>query len=154
MSHNGGKSFWGIGIAAINIGFVLFILALVLYASIQDRQLVEDSYYEHGLAYQDRIDRMKRSRDLKFGFNIQHRYDEQEIVLSLPQFDSTTECHGTIQLIRPSNARLDRTLSLIMDSSGCQVISTQGMTKGLWRIYVDWGIDSVGYYDESRIVIP
>jgi len=154
VSHNGGKSYWGIGVAAINAGFVLFILALVLYASVQDRQLVEDSYYEHGLAYQDRIDRIKRSQDLEFGLDIRHSYDKQEIVLSLSKVDSAAELHGTIQLIRPSNARLDRTLSLVMDDSGRQVVSTQGMAKGLWRIYVDWGMDSIGYYNESRIVIP
>jgi len=154
VSEKKRKSLWGLGVAAINIGFVLFILALVMYASVQDRQLVEESYYEHGLVYQDRIDRMKRSDALNPGLKIEHQYGQQQVLLSFPKPDSTTDISGTIRLIRPSNSRLDRTAEVTIDADGLQFVSTTGMAKGLWRINVDWVMDSIGYYNESRIVIP
>ena len=64
MTEKSKKSAWGIGIFAGYGVFIIFVLALVLYASIQDVQLVEESYYEKGLAYQDRIDRRDRANQL------------------------------------------------------------------------------------------
>lgn len=151
MSRSKGKSLWGFGVAAIYGGFVLFILGLVVYASIQDRQLVEESYYEKGLAYQEKIDRIKRSINR---LEIEHRYDNQEIVLQLLSPDSAKELSGDVELIRPSDARLDRLFMLDLDSLGQQVISTKGLLSGLWRIEINWTMDTLDYYNESRIVIP
>ena len=135
------------------LSLVLFILSLVMYASVQDFQLVDDGYYERGLDHQQRIDRRNRCLEAEHRLSIEHRYAEAQIVMSLTQ-PNAAEATGTIRMKRPSNARLDRRWSLNLDESGRQVLSTGDMTRGQWRMEVDWSLDSVDYFDEARIVIP
>jgi hypothetical protein len=153
MKENPRRSLWGVGAAAIYIGFVLFILSLVLYASVQDVQLVETGYYERGLDYQQRIDSRKLSRKLNPGLTIEHQYAEDQIVLSLLR-DDANGAVGTIRMMRPSNARLDRRWNLSLDESGEQVVSIENMARGQWRLEIDWSLDSTNYLNETRIVIP
>ncbi len=154
MSKKSSPSLWGFGAAAIYVGFVLFILALVLYASVQDVQLVESGYYEHALEYEDRIGRIRRSGALSAPLSIEHRYAESRIALTFPVDSGKQQPGGQVRMIRPSNARLDRSWPISPDLSGEQIVSTRGMARGKWRIEVDWHTDTVGYYDEARIVIP
>jgi hypothetical protein len=149
MSQSKKGTFWVVIAFGLPFGFIVFILGMVLYASIQDIQLVEESYYEKGLVYQDRIDRMMHTRELDNGLDIEHRPAERAIVLTGP-----TGLSGVARLVRPSNSRYDRTLTIEFDSSGEQFISTDDMVRGLWRLEVDWSLDSVGYYTEARIVLP
>jgi len=148
------SSAWGFGAAAIYIGFVLFILGLVMYASIQDVQLVEEGYYEEGLAYQDRIDRMARTSKAPVQLRIKHDYTAGAIELSFADSAVAESLMGEIHLFRPSNSRLDRFFPLDLGGAGYQVIATDGMARGLWLIEVDWNVDTLGYYSQSRIIIP
>ena len=154
MTRPAGKSAWGIVPFAIYGGFRLFILGFVMYASIQDVQLVEAGYYEKGLVYQERIDRLKRSRALESGLVIENLIAQRAIALAVPSAHPDQPVRGDIRLIRPSNSRLDRNYQLKVDSSGRQLLNTEGMARGLWPIEVDWAIGSAQYYNESRIVIP
>jgi len=153
MNDKTRKSSWGLGAAAIYGGFVLFILSLVLYASIQDVQLTEPGYYEQGLNYQQRLDRLNRSRNLEHGLSIEHNLADAQIVLTLNRPDAA-RASGTIIMSRPSNARMDRRWPLKLDASGRQVLTTEGMAPGQWRIEVDWQIDSLYNLNETRVVIP
>jgi nitrogen fixation protein FixH len=154
MTEEKKRSFWGVGVFVFYGLFIVFILAMVLYASIQDVQLVEGSYYEKGLAYQDRIDRRDRSGALEGTLEIAHRVGEKQLVLSLPAADSTVNVTGRVHLLRPSNVRLDRYVDIALDANRMQVIDTRDLARGLWLIEVDWKMDSEEYYTESRIVIP
>ena len=154
MTEERKRSSWGVGVFVFYGLFIVFILAMVLYASIQDIQLVEGSYYEKGLAYQDRIDRRDRSRDLAGTLEIAQRVGEKRVVLSVPAADSTAVVTGRVHLLRPSNARLDRFMELVLDENRTQAIDTRDLARGLWLIEVDWKMGSEAYYTESRIVIP
>jgi nitrogen fixation protein FixH len=147
------KSKWGYGIAALVVGFVIFILGIVMFASFQDFQLVETGYYERSLKFQEQIESHKRSLELEQGLEIIHQLDKSEILFSLAQPEAS-EVTGTIKLLRPSNARLDKTWDLNLDQAGQQVISTNEMVRGQWRIEVQWTLNSIEYYNETRIIIP
>lgn len=148
------SSAWGIGVFALYGLFVVFVLGLVMYASLQDVQLVEESYYEKGLAYQDRIERMQRSRDLVGTLDILHRIGEHRILLSLPAADTNSIISGEVHLLRPSNSRLDRFVDLQLGREKTQSIDTEDLARGLWRVEVNWQMDSAGFYTESEIMIP
>jgi len=153
VSKKPGKSLWGFGAAAIYLGFVVLILSMVMYASVQDYQLVDAGYYEQGLNYQEMIDRRNRSQEAEQPLQVEHRYGSAEIVVSLARPEAS-EAVGTIFMRRPSNARLDRQWELNLNDSGQQVLSTEGMVRGQWRMEIDWSLDSIDYFDETRIVIP
>jgi len=154
MSCEPRRSLWGLGAGLLYGGFVIFILSMVLYASVQHFQLSETGYYEQGLDYQEQINRIKRSQSLSQPLEIEHQYSEEQVLLTFPQTDSTVQIDGEVRMLRPSNARLDRRWPVAPDMSGRQVIATAGMQRGQWRIEVDWRMDSSSYYNESRIVVP
>ena len=55
-------------------------------------------------------------------------------------------------LFRPDNSKLD--LKVPVDiSEGVQNISTENLTKGLWRLQSTWSTDNTPYYQEERIII-
>ena len=115
--------------------------------------MVEAGYYERGLDHQQRIDQRNRSREAEYGLAIEHRYQESQIILTLLQ-PNASDATGTIRMKRPSNARLDRQWPLDLGDSGRQVLSIENMVRGQWRLEVDWSLDSLTYFDETRIVIP
>lgn len=146
------KSKWGIGVFILYGGFVLFILVLVMYVSIQDIQLVEEEYYQKDLAYQQQIDRIDRTNQL-----------EEKLILNLPDENGNMlikfpvkknkEISGTIKFFRPSNDHLDFELPVETDSLGILQIDTKTMARGFWKVKVNWTIDSVEYFKQEPLMI-
>jgi hypothetical protein len=156
MSESPGRSRWGLFVYGLYGAFAVFILALVLYASVQDFSLVEDKYYEQTLVYQEHIDRENRSLSLPVDLEIRHDLSEERMIFSFP-IDSVSSKQipsGTITLYRPSNARYDRSYQISTDSAGVQSISADELVRGLWEIKVDWTLNGNDYYNQSRLVIP
>ena len=60
---------------------------------------------------------------------------------------------GVIQFYRPSNEKKDFAVAVAIDTSGHQLISTQNMDKGYWRVKLNFTQDEVEYYKESSFVI-
>ncbi len=154
MSKSFWKSAWGIGSFVFYGGFVVFVLGLVLYASIQDVELVEDHPYEKGLNYQGRIDQVNRTVALDSGVTIEPNPSSQNMTIRIPGFGGRALVEGQVRLMRPSNERFDRNWTLSLDSSGSQEISLAGLARGLWRIEVDWAVDSTTYLYQSKLIIP
>jgi hypothetical protein len=145
---------WGVGAFAAYGIFVFFVLGMVLFASMQKSELVEDHPYERGLAYQSRLEKIQNAAHNSGMVAIEHHPAEGHVNVRLTNFDPKATIVGEIRLNRPSNASLDQRLSLQTDSAGVQKISVAGLVSGLWRIEVDWKVDSVGYYYQTRLMLP
>lgn len=154
MSKSSGGSFWGIGSFAFYGAFVVFVLGLVLYASIQNVELVESRPYEKGLAYQGRIDQINRTVALDSSVIIEPRPATQTMIVRIPGISGDAIVTGEVRLTRPSNERLDRRWKLSLDSTGSQEVSVAGVAGGLWRIEVDWAVDSTSYIYQSKLIFP
>ena len=68
---------------AIPCVFLIFILSLVGYVVIQDIQLVEENYYEGGLAYQDRIDQLQRTALVDSSVVVSQQVADQAIEVTI-----------------------------------------------------------------------
>ena len=145
---------WGFGAFAAYGLFVCFVLGMVLFASMQKSELVEDHPYERGLAYQSRLEKIQNAAQNSGMVVIEHHPAEEYADVRLTGFDPDATIAGEIRLKRPSDASLDRRLSLQPDSTGVQKIPLAGLASGLWRIEVDWKVDSVGYYYQTRLMLP
>ena len=154
MSQSTGSSIWGIGPFAMYGAFVVFVLGIVLYASLQDNELVESHPYEKGLAYQGRIDQINRTGALDSSVIIESNPSNQTVIVRIPGIRAGTSVAGEVRLNRPSNERLDQRWKLSLDSIGSQEISLAGLAQGLWRLEVDWAADSVTYFYQSKLIIP
>ncbi len=142
---------WGTGILITIIIFMVITIGTVVFLMNQDVDLVTSDYYNKGIQHQSQIERVNRTNEMveKVSFNQGNGF----VVFNFPKTLSQKRFEGTIQFYRPSDSKKDFTISLSIDTSGQQIISTQSIAKGLWKVKVDWTQDSVEYYKESSFVI-
>ncbi|MBK6639846.1 MAG: hypothetical protein IPG39_00700 [Bacteroidetes bacterium] len=60
---------------------------------------------------------------------------------------------GAINIFRPSDKSKDQSIEISPDKEMKQLISTASLSKGMYRIKVDYEVDGSGYYSEKQIVI-
>ena len=151
MNETKPRSRWGIGIAVLYGGFVLFILACVGYASLQHFDLVEPEYYERTLVYQQQIDKLSRTAALGERPTLTAEPDSGALILQFPQYPSIAT--GVIRFYRPSGAGMDFSVSLALDQYNRQTIKDARLNAGFWRLKLDWHMDSCDFYIERDVMI-
>ncbi len=149
------KTFWGYGIYGLYGGFVLFVLGMVAYASMQHINLVEPEYYRKGVAYQGQIDRLERTSELTEQPRVEFVANSRQIRLTFPVIatDATEPITGDITLYRPSNAGYDRIMEIATDQDREQFIDASTLIPGMWRIKINWAVGETDYYTEQMLVI-
>jgi len=135
--------------------FAVFISATVVFVAFAARHpmaLVSQSYYDEEILYQQRLDSINRTQAL--GATVRYQSDLNSITVSLPHSHHGQNTTGLIQLYRPSDARLDRSLPLILDASGQQQIDASTLSSGLWKVQIEWKRNDETYYFEQPLVKP
>jgi hypothetical protein len=145
------KISWGTGIVIGIIIFIVLIVTMTIIFMNQDVNLVTDKYYEKSLKYQDEIDKQSRTNALNEEVKI--IFSGQEVSILFPVDYMTENISGEIYFYRPSNPQLDFELPLHPGEDGSQVIPTQRLEKGFWRLKLNWTMGGNGYYNERAITI-
>ncbi len=142
---------WGTGILITIIIFMIITIGTVVFLMNQDVDLVTSDYYDKGIQHQTQIERVNRTNEMveKVLINPGNGF----VMFSFPKSLTQKSFKGTIQFYRPSDSKKDFSIPLTVDTSGQQIISTQSIAKGYWKVKVDWTQDSVEYYKESSFVI-
>ncbi len=153
MSKQSGTSWWGFGVAALWTGFALFIVVMALITMRNDVQLVSPDYYARELAYQDRIDSQKRTRDLAEPPVIFHDRQAHQLMIRLPVDSTVGTPAGTVRFFRPADAALDFSVPLAVDSLGVQQVDLADLAKGLWKVYLEWSQGGEQYYQETILIL-
>ena len=142
---------WGTGIL---IGIIIFIVITVTMTVIfmnQDVNLVTDKYYENSLKYQDEIDKQSRTNSLNEEVKI--NFNGQELSILFPEDYKNKNIGGEIYFYRPSNPKLDFKIPLLLNEASSQIIPTQRLEKGFWRLKLNWTMDGNGYCNEKAITV-
>ena len=142
---------WGFGIAATYIGFVLVVLIMVVIFMKQDVTLETRDYYSKGLEYQTQIEKMNSANELAEPLAIS--VTPGSIKLAFPRIFTKEELNGKIVLYRPSGDINDLTFDITPDTSRIQLISTKEISKGLWKVRVDWNAKGTTYFNETPIMV-
>jgi len=139
---------WGWGISIFYIAFVIFLIGNVIFSGLQRNDLVEENYYEQELKYQERINKMKRYKELPEKINIIQ--SGNSIVIKFPQNIDKKLIKGKVHFYRPSNSSYDRIEEIKLNDSNFQVLDISTYPNGFWRIKIDWSAgDSTYYYEED-----
>lgn len=141
---------WGWKIVFAFSLFGVFIGYMVFRSFQVTIDLVADDYYQQELAYQQRIDRLENSRTLAQPLTFSQQ--AKHLVVQFPA-DLTERVQGEIQLFRPSDARGDQAFAIALDSQWQQVIATDQLARGHYKIRVDWTSGQEAYYTEESIFI-
>lgn len=147
------KSRWGAGIAAVYGAFALGTVAMVLFATTQNIDLVARDYYDQEIKYQNQIERLKRTAASTHVIKAAYDTRQQAIVIDYPDSIAATRLKGTITLFRPAAASHDRQVPITASTQHDQVIDCSRFAKGLWKVKIDWQIDDAEYYTEESIYV-
>lgn len=144
------KFHWGYGIGLFFTAFVVFILTAVFTSTKENIHLVTENYYAEELAYQERIDEIKNTSQLKGEVGI--RMKEESVELSFPI--TKADIAGEIHFFRPSDAALDQKFNLALNTDGEQVISTENMASGYYKVKLTWQMEGKDFYKEMPVYLP
>jgi nitrogen fixation protein FixH len=139
------KNSWPLSIAAVYTVFATAMIGFAVYASTNHRvQLVAPDYYDQEIKYQQRMEQEERSRDLLV-------FETTDVELRLRFRDARAA--GAIRLYRPSDAALDRNVPIELDATGCQVIQSADLARGLWKARVSWTSGGQDFFKETSFVL-
>lgn len=145
------KFHWGTRIFLIYGLFVAGVLAMVIYFMNQDVDLITEDYYKDEIKYQERIDKINRTKELSE--DISFIFDGRNLKLKYPGAFSPVNIKGNVLFYRPSDLKEDVMLNVKPDTAGLQAIDVSGLKKGMWKVQVDWMVNNTSYYSESIINI-
>lgn len=138
---------WGTGIALFYSTFATVLIFAVIKSTTHDNSLVVDNYYEEDLKYQQHFDRLANTMVADIDFKV----DNQDHLVHL-QFPMYVQ-QGEILFFRPSDKTKDFKLPVSTSAAGIQVVPTNGLSNGLWKVKINWSSEGKNYYSEQTIIL-
>ncbi|MBK8876098.1 MAG: FixH family protein [Bacteroidetes bacterium] len=145
------KISWGYRVMFLYIGFAGLIIYFVTRSMNEKVDLVTPDYYAQELKFQDKIESINRNNELTSALSID--YSDAGIIITYPSDLQNKTITGAINIFRPSDKSKDQTIEITPDKEMKQTINTTSLSKGMYRIKVDYEVDGSGYYSEKQIVI-
>lgn len=145
------KISWGYRVMFLYVGFAGLIIYFVTRSMNEKVDLVTPDYYAQELKFQDKIESINRNNDLNQALGIE--YSDAGIIITYPTDLQNKTITGAINIFRPSDKSKDQTIEITPDKEMKQTINTTSLSKGMYRIKVDYEVDGSGYYSEKQIVI-
>lgn len=139
---------WGIKITVLYLGFVSIILTLVFTCFGHKTELESKDYYAKELKFQDQID--ARSNADKLSAPIDYSIRDRSIEFVLPKEVISPDLKGTIDFLRPSDASKDKTIPLLIDEHGIQIINP-GFMKGVYKMQISFTSRGKSYFKEAVV---
>lgn len=137
---------WGNGIVLVFVVFVALMATMVTICMKQDDlHLVTDNYYEEEIRYQDHIDKVINSQESEkeaLSFDA----GSKVLTLNLP-----IGAKGELHLFRPSDARMDRKISVDILKKDVNTVNLHELETGYWRVKLTWQEDGQGFFEEKKI---
>jgi len=136
----------------ITLSFVLFaafIATLVVICVREDVNLISRDYYQQELKHSDKM--LRQQNYLGLAQKPEIRFVSGEVSLSLPFYDQITS--GTIQVQRPSDARLDQTFEFEKPAGPQVQFQLREWQPGLYRVSFTFEMDGKEYHTEQLMTI-
>lgn len=146
------RNLWPAAIIAFFIVFATFIACFIIWAVRQNQDLVSENYYENEVRYQQQLDRVKRTQSLATQTAVTFDPSRKNILITVPA-GQAPGASGRIRFYRPSNARLDHDVPMTLNAAGTQLVDTQALAAGLWKIRVEWSAGGQDYFFDQPVVV-
>ena len=142
---------WGSGIALVYTVFALSMIALVVSSFCKKLDLDSKDYYAQELVFQNQIDKSNRARAL--ASSVKWVVAKGNIIISYPKQFIGSELSGNVNLFKPSDNNADVNFQIQTDEQLKQEISTSTLSKGMYKIRIDWAVGKETYFNEGAVVI-
>ena len=137
---------WGKGIVIGLLAFVIFIttMGIKMFGQPDD---VDHQYYEKGLAFDADYNREKQV----VADNLQPSISFANDVMHV-KFIKPLKCK--ITLMRPSDRRMDKTVTLFSNGKNEIESPTTQLSKGPWQLTFEWADQHKKYLYNQEVMVP
>lgn len=142
---------WGTGILITIIVFMIITLGTIFTFMNEKVDLVTDNYYEKELKYQQQIDKLTRTHEMRMDVEIQ--LTNEGIVLTFPDSIIGGQISGNVFLYRPSDSNYDVKLPIQDLKNNQMIITTEKIIKGFWKVKVEWSANNDSFFSEKSIIV-
>jgi len=142
---------WPYGIITAFVFLFCGIITVIIIAFTHRESLVSENYYDQEMTFQNQIDDSARAQ--KSGAAISADSAGAKVVITVPVAQLAQKLSGTIELYRPSDSRLDRTLQLSPRADGTQSLDGSRLAAGPWRVRVKWNAGVQDYFLEQKFTV-
>lgn len=140
---------WGHNIIVAFTLFAGFIGYLAYKSFQQNVDLVAEDYYLQEIQYQDQIEKIKNTKAARQVVTFSQ--ENNNLIVQFP--NGANAVNGTIILFCPSDARFDQNVAIALNDQLQQVIPTDQVVKGYYRVKVDWKSGEQAYFTEESVYI-
>ncbi|MDI1355830.1 MAG: FixH family protein [bacterium] len=142
---------WGTKITILYVGFMGLIITLMFISFGSKTELEYSDYYKRELNFQQQIDAANNANGLSTP--IDYTISKQGLLISIPKELLSADLKGSIELLRPSDSNLDRSIPLHPDTAGKQWIKPEALKTGSYKLSVLVNNSKKQYYKEAYITI-
>ncbi|MBN2172928.1 MAG: FixH family protein [Bacteroidales bacterium] len=142
---------WGTGILVAIIAFMVFIIGLVYFTTLQKYDLVEKDYYPKAIEYQQHIDKEQNSKNLQAKVKVENKGDFIEVCFQ--PFFKYSDISGQIAFYRPSDQKGDVVGNISLDTANCQRFPVNVLQKGKYIVKIDYEVNGKKYFQEETVYI-
>ncbi|RYD75766.1 MAG: hypothetical protein EOP53_15920 [Sphingobacteriales bacterium] len=146
------KNTWAYGIVAVFIGFVLLMVSMAVIAGKHTERLVVKDYYKAELQFQQQIDKTKNAEALAQKPTISLTKNAA-VEVFFPQAIYADGVVGKIMFYRANSPEMDFELPVVLGADAKQIIPTEKLKKGRWKVELNWQTNGLLYYTEQVINI-
>ena len=139
---------WGVKIFASLLFFIFLAVGTGIYMVSKNKDtLIDVDYYEDGIHYDSTY--IKKT-------NVQTWRAEPKILIHAAHLEITfteKQNEGIVQLQRTSDASLDQEINFSTEGNAIQ-IPTQQLSRGQWKLRIQWEHQQIPLLFEKNIFIP
>jgi len=141
---------WGTGILIFLILFLAACAAFIIFAMMQDVNLVHKDYYEKGVDYTEQMN--TNSRSVQFMDNIQIENQNEYLQVTFEESLVSKIDSGKILLYRPSSSKMD--VSYLMTFSENSLKIPKGnLVSGRYILKLSWFSEGLKYEIDKPVNI-
>lgn len=143
------KLHWGHGILLVLVCFATGISYLVVKCMEQRVDLVSEDYYKQEIQYDNKMEKIRNSNSLLSKIDLMTEPPFVKIIYP----NELKSAKGIVKFYRPNNSDYDFEKEISLNDSSMQLINTQGIVNGKWKISIDAKANGKEYYYEKNILI-
>ena len=142
---------WGHKLTIFIVVFLVVMLGMVFYASMQTNEMVDDNYYQKELEYQDVIDARQNLVDVSTNNLVGQTL--LEVVITLPPGTFESLESGNIELLRNDSKGKDVQLAIEPNGSNRRTIPKSSLLKGMYKARIKWKNGGKEFYKEESVFV-
>ena len=142
---------WGHKLTIFIVLFLVVMLGMVFYATMQTNEMIDDNYYQKELEYQDVIDAKQNLVNISTNNLISQTF--LEVVITLPPGTFEKLEKGNIELLRNDSKANDVQLEIEPNGSNRRTIPKSSLLKGMYKSRIKWTNDGKEFYKEESVFV-